>query len=130
MASSPHREGVDFRTESPRFHETSTQIHGGSQRVETFELPPSHVRHVRILGEAGIVVNSFPSLSVLETCDGAPVKLTLGSRRRVRWRRRRISWLHRAAMSRVEDVRRDGRRHATEVLVRVATLHPERCVLR
>ena len=84
MALSPHRaKEVDFRTERQRFHETSTKVHGGPQRVEALQLPFPNVRNVRILRKSRIVVHSFPCFTVLEA----------------------------------------------KVLVRVATLHPERRLL-
>ena len=67
MALSPHRaKEVDFRTERQRFHETSTKVHGGPQRVEALQLPFPNVGHVRILRKSRIVVHSFPSFTVLE----------------------------------------------------------------
>ena len=74
MALSPHRaKEVDFRTERQRFHETSTKVHGGPQRVEALQLPPAHVGHVGIFGKSGIMVNALPGLAMLETCDGGRV---------------------------------------------------------
>ena len=57
---------VDFRTESPRFHETSAEVHRRPQGVEALQLPAPDVGHVRILGEPWAVVDAFAGLTVLE----------------------------------------------------------------